>query len=327
MALDQAKFAVGVDIGGTNMVAAVVATDDGSVLSRDSIPTEPARGPDDGFRRLGDMIDRICAEAGVTPRELAGIGVGCTSPIDSVRGTVNNPYTLPTWEDAPLIDYLASRFELPGVLLNDAAVAALGEYWAGAGRGTRNMIYITVGTGIGGGIIIDGHLHRGVGLLAAEVGHQVIDINGPECYCGARGCLEMLAAAPAITTTAAEKAIEGGLILKLAGGQRSDVSPRIVYDAAKQGDPVALDILRQTGIYLGVGIANLLNVIAPDAVILGGGVMQGWDLITPSMFEVINSRSTMIPYDGSCVLRAELGMNAGVTGAAKGILDHLAGKL
>ena len=318
--------AVGVDIGGTNIVAAIVSSS-GKVIIRASIPTEPKRGPEDGFRRLGDLIERVCRDGDVDKRALAGIGVGCTGPIDSVRGRVQNPYTLPTWDDAPLIDYLTDRFALPGILLNDAHVATLGEYWVGAGQHVRHMIYITVGTGIGGGLMINGHLHRGVGLLSGEVGHQVIDLNGPQCYCGARGCLEMLAAAPAITRAAVAQAAPDGLIMKLAHGNREQINPRVVYDAAKQGDTTALEILRQTGFYLGVGVGNLLNIIAPEAVILGGGVMQGWDLIAPTIIEVINSRKAMIPYDQVKILPAKLGLNAGVIGAARGIFDHLAGQL
>ncbi|GAB4573416.1 MAG: ROK family protein [Anaerolineae bacterium] len=322
----QAAWAVGVDIGGTNMVAAVVS-DRGEVRSRASISTEPERGPDDGFRRLGDLIEQVCQGAQVSPGALAGIGVGCTGPVDSVHGRVQNPYTLPTWDDAPLMDYLSERFGLPGILLNDAHVATLGEHWVGAGRHVRHMVYITVGTGVGGGLIIDGRLHRGVGLMAAEVGHQVIDLDGPECYCGARGCLEMLAAAPAIRRMAAEQAASDGMMLRLAGGDRARLTPRVVYEAATQGDPEARQILARVGFYLGIGVANLLNVLAPEAVILGGGVMQGWDLIAPDIMAVINARAAMIPYEQVQILPARLGLNAGVIGAVKGLYDHLAGRL
>lgn len=321
------QLAVGVDIGGTNMVAALVHVTTAAVVTRASIPTQPRRGPEDGFRRLGDLIARLCAEVGVQPADLAGIGVGCTSPIDSERGLVNNPYTLPTWENAPLLPTLMARFGLPGVLLNDANVAALGEYWAGAGRGARTLIYVTVGTGVGGGIIINGRLHRGVGLLAGEIGHQAIDVNGPVCYCGARGCLEMFAAAPAIERFARERATGAGRMLAMAENEPERLTARIVYEAAKAGDPVAVDLMAQTGFYLGVGIANLMNILAPDVVILGGGVMQGWDLIYPRLRETIDARGGMIPFDKVRIEQAALGLNAGVIGAVRGILDHLAGTL
>jgi len=309
------------------MVAAVLDTQSATVHSRESIRTEAARGPEDGFRRLAALIERVCAQAGVAPRELLGIGVGCTGPLDVERGRVQNPYTLPTWDDAPLMDFLHARFGLPGALLNDAQSAALGEFWNGAGRGVENLIYITVGTGIGGGIILGGKLYRGIDGLSAEVGHQVIDLDGPPCYCGARGCLEALAAAPAIKRAARERATPDGRMLALAKGDPERLSPRLVYLAARQGDEAARAILHQTGHYLGVGIANLLNVLAPDVVVLGGGVMQGWDVIAPPMLETVHARGTMIPFDKIRIVPASLKLNAGVTGAVRGLLDHLAGKL
>ncbi len=309
------------------MVAAVLDTQSAAVLSRESIRTEAARGPADGFRRLGDLIEHVCQNTHVTPRDLLGIGVGCTGPLDMARGRVQNPYTLPTWDDAPIMDYLHARFGLPGVLLNDAQSAALGEYWNGAGRGVENLIYITVGTGIGGGIILGGKLYRGIEGLSAEVGHQVIDLDGPPCYCGAHGCLEALAAAPAIKRAARERATPEGQMLALVNGDPELLSPRVVYLAAHRGDETARAILHQTGHYLGVGIANLLNVLAPDIVVLGGGVMQGWDAIAPSMLETIHARGTMVPFDKIRVVPATLKLNAGVTGAVRGLLDHLAGKL
>lgn len=320
-------FVVGVDIGGTNMVAAVIDGRDARVVSRSTTPTEARRGPANGFNRLGQLIERVIHEANLSINQVQGIGVGCTGPVDSVRGRVNNPYTLPTWEDAPLVEYLSERFKLPVILLNDGHVAALGEYWAGAGRGIQHMIYITVGTGIGSGIILNGRLHRGVSLMAGEVGHQVIDVNGPICYCGARGCLEMFAAGPAIVRMAAERAAPGGMLLRLAEQDRSRITAKTVYEAAESGDEVALEIMRQTGFYLGVGIANLLNTLAPEAVILGGGVMQGWPLIAPAMLETINQRGSMVPFNQMRIVPADLKLNAGVIGAARGLLDSFEGRL
>jgi glucokinase len=323
----RVMFVVGVDIGGTNMVAAVVNSHNAEVVSRGAIRTEAQRGPQDGFNRLGNLIDAVVHEAGLAIDRVGGIGVGCTGPLDSISGRVHNPYTLPTWDDAPLVDHLAARFKLPVVLLNDAHVAALGEHWAGSGRGTQHMIYITVGTGIGSGIILGGRLYRGVGLMAGEVGHQVIDINGPACYCGARGCLEMLAAGPAIARFAAERATPDGLLLRLVGDDRSRITAQTVYEAATEGDPTALEILRQTGFYLGVGVANLLNTLAPEIVILGGGVMQGWPLIAPTMLETIGQREAVVPFSQTRIVPASLKLNAGVIGAARGLLDSVEGRL
>ena len=320
------QYAIGVDIGGTNIVAAVVA-EDGRVLSRLSTPTEAERGPEDGIRRICELVERAESDAEIPPGDVAGIGIGCTGPLDLERGRVINPYTLPTWDDVPLVEAVSNRFGLPVVLLNDCDVAALGEHWVGAGKGTRNMLYITVGTGIGGGIIANGHLYRGVGLTAGEIGHHVIDINGPKCYCGARGCWEMLAAAPAIARAAAEAAQEGSLLLAMAGGNREKITAKLVADAAGRGDPVAGEIMRRTAFYLGTGVANLLNILAPDVVVMGGGVMQSWSLLAPGMMETIRARSGMVPFEHIRIVPAALKLNAGVIGAARALFDHLRGEL
>jgi glucokinase len=323
----MSEVIVGVDIGGMSVVAAVVAAADGQLLSRESMPTEAERGPEDGTRRVGDLIARVTAEAGMTVEQALGIGIGCTGPIDSVRGRIQNPYTLPTWDDVPLVDSLVERFGKPALLLHDCAVAALGEQWIGAGQGARHLLYITVGTGIGGGIIADGRLYRGVGLLAGEVGHQVIDINGPECYCGGRGCWEMLAAAPALSKLAAERATPDGVMLRLAGGDRANITPKIVSEAAAQGDGVAQALWEQEARYLGTGVANLMNVLAPEVVVMGGGIMQGWQTLAPTLLATIRGRGVMVPFDQIRVVPAGLGMNAGVIGAARGLAAHLRGEL
>ncbi|MCC7208735.1 MAG: ROK family protein [Anaerolineae bacterium] len=323
----MADVIIGVDIGGTSVVAAVVAAADGRVLSRDTMPTEAQRGPEDGMRRIGDLIARVAAQAGLPVDHALGIGIGCTGPIDSVRGRIQNPYTLPTWDDMPVVDALVERFGRPALLLHDCAVAALGEQWVGAGQGARHLLYITVGTGIGGGIIVGGRLYRGVGLLAGEVGHQVIDLNGPACYCGARGCWEMLAAAPALSKLAAGRAEPDGLMLRLAGGDREKITPRIVSEAAAQGDAVAKALWEQEARYLGIGVANLMNVLAPEVVVMGGGIMQGWESLAPVFLETIRARGAMVPFDQIRVVPAGLGLNAGVIGAARGLAAHLRGEL
>ncbi len=321
------EYVVGVDIGGTNIAAAVVASRDAHVLSRLSIPTEAERGPEHGMRRINDLIARVVAGAGLSAAQIGGVGIGCSGPVDSVRGRVMNPYTLPTWDDMPLVDSVVERFDLPALLLHDCAVAALGEHWAGAGQGANHMIYVTVGTGIGAGIIVDGRLHRGVGLLAGEFGHHVIDLNGPLCYCGARGCWEMLAAGPAIARFAAERAPEGSPLLALAGGDRAQITARLVSQAAEAGDPVAREGMEQAAFYLGVGVANLMNILAPEVVVMGGGVMQSWPLLAPTLLRTIHARGAMVPFDQIKVVPASLRLNAGVVGAARGLLDHLEGKL
>lgn len=325
--MNKAKHVVGLDVGGTNVVGAVVTGADARLLARASIPTDAARGPDDGLRRIGDLVERLIATTGLAYSEIGGIGIGATGPVDTPTGRIHNPYTLPTWEDVPIGGYLAGRFQLPTLLIGDCDAAALGEFWAGAGQGSRHMLYMTFGTGIGGGIIIDGKLHRGIDLASSEPGHMVIDWQGPPCYCGAQGCFEMLASGPAIARFARERAEVDSLLLKLVECHRELITAETVSQAAEQGDPIARELIRQTATYIGIGLANLINILTPEVVVLGGGVMQGWPVFAPVTLATIQARGKMVPIDQIAIRTASLKLNAGVTGAARALLDHLAGKL
>ncbi len=311
------------------MVAAVIASASGTLLSRASIPTEAQRGPEDGLRRIAGLIERVIGEADIS--KIAGIGIGCTGPVDPITGKVHNPYTLPTWGGLPLVDYVTDHFNVPACILGDCDAAALGEAWRGAGQGFRHLLYITVGTGIGGAIVMDGKLHRGVKLIGSEPGHMVIDLNGPPCYCGARGCWEMLAAGPAIARRAQEalqkeKSAGEGVLLKLANGQPEQITARLIAQAAEAGDPLAVKIMEETGFYLGVGLANLINILTPEVIVLGGGVMQSWPLLAPHVMRTLETRGKMVPFDQVKILPAALGLSAGVTGAARAILDQIQGR-
>jgi glucokinase len=189
------------------------------------------------------------------------------------------------------------------------------------------MLYITVGTGIGGGIITNGRLYRGVGLLAGEVGHQVLDMDGIPCYCGARGCWEMLAAGPAIAHRAAQRTKDGSILLQLAGGDREKITGRLVAEAARQSDPMAEAVMNETGRYIGLGLANLMNILAPDVIVLCGGVMQSWSLLEQAMLAGIQERQGMIPFNRVRIVPAALGDDAGVIGAAYALVKHLQGDL
>jgi glucokinase len=317
------SYAIGVDIGGTNMSAAVLNRENSAVLAKETMRTLSARGPEDGMKRLGDLITRVIQQAGVSLENVAGIGIGCTGPVDTEKGLVQNPYTLPTWDDLPIVEILTARFHKPTLLLNDAHAAALGEYHVGAGRGSHNMIYMTVSTGIGGGLILNGRLYRGKGLMAGEVGHQSLDYNGRPCYCGARGCLEMYAAGPAIAQTASERITHDSAIWLLASGNKQAITAQIVGEAAEAGDRLALDVLHEAGVYLGVGIANLINILAPERIVIGGGVMQSHQFIFPAIYEILGRQKFLVAADDIQIILAELGLNAGVVGAAHGLFRHL----
>ena len=312
------KIVIGADIGGTNISVAAISPK-GDVLAKGDGPTLPRRGPEDGARRIVEMIREAQRMAG--DREFVGVGIGCTGPVDRVTGHVHNPYTLPTWEGFPLADRLHEVLDVPVVIENDAHAGALGEHWCGAGRGTQHMVYVTVGTGVGGGIILNGALYTGATGTAGEIGHHSVDMNGPECYCGARGCVEIYAAAPALTQQARERVqSEESMLLSLVDGDAGALNPEVIAKAARQGDRLAGDIMKQAAGALGVGLGNLAIILAPEVIVLGGGVMCSFDLFKPTIEETLNHLT--FPLGNLRITRAELGMNAGVIGAARALLDR-----
>jgi glucokinase len=295
----------GVDIGGTKIAVAAVSLR-GEILARTEIETRAAEGAPRVLARLCDALHSLQRED-----ELLGIGIGCTGPVDPRTGHVRNPYTLPTWDDVDIVSPLAQEFHTRVVLENDCDAAALGEHWMGNARGADNAVYITVGTGIGAGLIFNNKLYRGVGMTAGEIGHMTIEHDGVPCYCGARGCLEMLAAGPAIARA-----------YEIKTGARS-ITAREVMERARRGDANAHAVMEQTAYYLGVGLANLITLLVPNMIVLGGGVMQHFDLFYPTMRATITKNATLVPSTQVKIVPAALGQNAGVIGAAKALLERM----
>lgn len=298
------SYLFGVDIGGTKIAAAAV-TPGGEITARTEIEARAAEGAPRVVARLVRALHTIEQND-----KLLGIGIGCTGPVDPRTGHIMNPYTLPSWEDVDIVSPLAEAFQTPVVLENDCDAAALGEFWRGAAQGAQNAIYITVGTGIGAGLILQGKLYRGVGMVAGEFGHTTIDYAGLPCYCGARGCVEMYASGPAIAK--AYQSRTGA----------SPVSARDVIKAARRGDAGASAVIGQAASYLGIGLANLISLLAPDVIVLGGGVMQAFDTFEPTIRETIKRNVAMVPWQQVKIARAALGENAGVVGAAKAFLER-----
>lgn len=310
--------AIGLDIGGTTVVGAVVR-DDGKILSRATIPTNSRSGIRDGLDRISALLRDLVAQARLQMTDVIGVGVGSTGSINTAEGCIHNPYTLPGWDDFPLGPHITETLGLSSYVLGDCDVAVLGEHWMGAGRGTRNMIYITVGTGIGSGIIINDALYRGAHSAACEFGHHTIDINGPECYCGARGCIEVVCSGPAIAKLAVEAAKRNPSTLMRTLAQQADteITARQVCEAAGAGDAEAQAIVRFIGNYFGEGLANVMNMIAPECVVLGGGVMQSFDLFAPYFGPIMQRRESVVKLTRIPILPAALKLNAGVMGAAR----------
>ena len=321
-------FVIGIDLGGTNVRVAGVLPKGGSGVNRARIlasmdrPIEAAQGPQAGLEKIASLIEGV--KAAVSGRPLAGIGIGSTGPINRERGAIQNPYTLPGWEDVDIVQALAGRFDVPVTLENDADAAALGESWVGAGQGMDRMAAVTVGTGIGVAFILNGQIYRGMDGIHGEAGHQVLDPHGPLCYCGAHGCWESLASGPAIALFAQERARQGSTqMIALAGGDLERITAVTVERAARMGDEAALAVLDQTAVYLGLGLVNLILFYLPEGIIFSGGVMRAFDLLEPGIRAVIARHNSMVPADRVKILLSSLGHQAGVFGAARAILNQI----
>ena len=319
------RFVLGIDIGGTNLVVGSVAEDGSGLLAMASEPTHAEAGASDVVDRLVGLAERAIAETGrASPSaEILGVGVGAPGPLDTKRGIVLLTPNL-GWVDMPLRQIMHDRLGLPVALDNDANCAVLGEWWVGAARGARHAIGITIGTGIGGGLILDGRLYHGASDVAGEIGHTTIDTEGRRCKCGNYGCLEAYASGPNIAIRAIE-AIEAGAESRLpayVGGDLRQITAQTVYLAAQEGDELALEVVNDTAKFLGVGIGNLLNVFNPEVVVVCGGVtLAGDHLFVPLRREA--ARRAFKPAVAACrIVPGELAGTAGVYGAAKAFLDQ-----
>jgi glucokinase len=320
------RHIIGIDLGGTNIVAGCVAEDGSTIHGVRSVPTGAEQGPD-------AVVDRIISTAQESLEEAArvvpglkpiGVGIGAPGPLDTRAGIVLLTPNL-GWVNMPLRDRMMKGLKLPTALDNDANCAVLGEWWQGAARGTRCAIGMTIGTGIGGGIILDGKLYHGASDIAGEVGHMTIDANGRRCKCGNYGCLEAYASGPNIALRAVE-AIESGAVSSLpsyVGGDLRKVTAQTVYEAAHADDDLALEVVRDTAKFLGAGVASLINIFNPEAVVICGGVT----LAGPSLFEPLQrevSRRAFKPAVKVCrIVPGALPGTAGVYGAARTFLEQV----
>jgi glucokinase len=321
MASKKRRYIVGVDLGGTNIVAGAMSDDGAHHHGMRSIPTASEQGAEGVADRIVGLVEGVIldtiAETDAHRRDFIGIGVGAPGPLDRERGVVIVAPNL-GWREFPLLDRITDRLGMPATLDNDANCATVGEWWQGAAKGGRNVVGMTIGTGIGGGLIIDGQLFHGSSDVAGEIGHTTIDLNGRHCKCGNYGCLEAYASGPAIATRAREvlaREETASLLPTFAAGKLDQITAQTVYDAAKQGDAVANEIVRDTARYLGAGVANLLNIFNADVVVIAGGVTQaGEALFTPLQAEV-RRRAFRPAVDAARIVPGALPGTAGVVGA------------
>jgi glucokinase len=315
------RYIVGVDLGGTKIMVGALSEDGKQHLGMRSIATHAEQGSDVIVDRIvgaieGVILDTI-AETDASRKDFVGIGMGAPGPLDRERGIVVVAPNL-GWRDFPLRDLVSARLDLPVTLDNDANCATVGEWWQGAARGGRTVVGFTIGTGIGGGVIIDGSLFHGASDVAGEVGHTTIELNGRYCKCGNYGCLEAYASGPAIATRAREILVREestSTLPSMVGGQLDLITAQTVYDAAKQGDEVAEEIVRDTARYLGAGIASLLNILNPDTVVVLGGVTAAGDTLFVPLRAEVRRRAFRPAVEAARIVPAELPGTAGVVGA------------
>ena len=312
------KF-IGVDLGGTNLRAALVDPDTGAVSHLISVPTLAREGHDAVMARIVGLIETVIAGSSEPKSEIGGVGIGVPGVLDLDRGLVLFLPNLPgTWPNVPLRDTIAGGVGLPVQLLNDVRSITWGEWLFGAGRGVDTIACFAIGTGIGGGLVINGRLHMGIGGTGGELGHQTIDVNGPVCGCGNHGCVEAYASGPAITAMAL-KAITQGLTTRIGEMVAYDlnrVTPEVIAEAAMAGDAIAKDIYERAGAYIGAGVANVLVSVGPRKVVIAGGVAKAGALLLDPIRRTVHERVRVMPVEQVQIVPAELGLNAGIIGAA-----------
>lgn len=315
----MSKFVIGVDLGGTKINTGII-DESGKIILSIKVPTLAKEGPYPVIERIKKSIYDVLIEANMKLEDIKGIGIISPGPIDSEKGLVVNPSNLPGWDHIPIVKLLKEEFKLPVMLDNDANAAALAEYMFGSGRGLKNFVYITVSTGIGGGIIINGKLYRGTNSNAGEVGHMTINYNGPKCNCGNFGCFETYASGTAIARYAKKAVFDNRttLIKELAG--ENEITAQHVFEAAIKEDPVAIELIDEEAFYLGVGISNIIAFANPERIALGGGVSKQWDMFYSRMMETINERSLKSMIDVCQIVKSELKDDIGILGAAAIIL-------
>jgi glucokinase len=314
------RYIVGVDLGGTNIAAGAMPTDGTREIAMRMTPTRAEEGAESVVNRIAQMIEDVIAqtraETGADREDFLGVGIGSPGPLDREHGIVIVTPNL-GWRDFPLRDEVGSRVNLPATLDNDANCATLGEWWAGAAKGGRNVVGLTIGTGIGGGLILDGKLYHGASDAAGEIGHTTIDSTGRRCKCGNYGCLEAYTSGPAIAERARE-AMAGGeptLLFELVGGDLNKITAQTVYEAAKRDDAIALEVVRDTAHFLGVGISNLVNIFNPDTVVIAGGVTQAGDALFDPLRAEVKRRAFKPAVDACRIVPGALPLSAGVVGA------------
>lgn len=313
------NYVIGIDLGGTNLKAGVVDAD-GKILHRLSIKTNSHADSQTISNQILSLIAEIIQCARVKESDMIGVGLGSPGLVDKKGETILFSPNLPRWRNIPIKRIVAERFSKPCVLENDANAAAWGEKWVGAGKDVSSLVMLTLGTGIGGGIVIDNKLWRGANNVAAEIGHMVIQMDGPQCNCGNRGCVEVYASATGMVRRFRELLRSGiSSALKIS----DEITAKMINDAAIQGDRASLNIIEETGRYLGIALINIMHVLNPEMIVLAGGMIGSGELLMNPIRQVTQQRAFEASYKDTKIVFSQLGNDAGIIGAAGCLLTEL----
>ena len=309
---------IGVDMGGTKILSAVIDAE-GNILGTAKVSTKAGRGAVAVIDRIANCIQKAVDKSGVDAASIQAVGIGAPGPLDPATGVVIFAPNL-GWRDVPLKTELEARTGFPTFVDNDVNVGTLGEHVFGAGRGIQNVVGIFVGTGIGGGIILQGELFHGASKTAGEIGHIIVKAGGPRCGCGTRGCLEAIASRTAMTKQFQKAILKKGkksVLSELTGGDLSAIRSGVLAKAVRLNDELTLKVLKKVTKYLGIGIGSIVNFLNPEMIVLGGGVVEALDdTFLDDIRAATEKYSLPNTLDGVQIVRAELGDNSGILGAA-----------
>ncbi|MBC7248880.1 MAG: ROK family transcriptional regulator [Anaerolineae bacterium] len=318
----QAGYVVGIELGATHIL--IVVTDlKPQIIVKLEHNFDLTAGPEIGLSRVAEFTRQALSQAGVSLDQVVGMGLGVPGPVRRDMGAVAFPPIMPGWHAFPLRSRLEEELGVMIYLDNDANLGALGEWAHGAGRGVENLAYVKVGTGIGCGLLIEGKIYRGQSGSAGEIGHITIDENGPPCRCGNYGCLESMAAGPAIAHRA-QLAIRAGQETLLSQVKPvEEITAADVSRAASHGDPLSLQLFHEAGRYIGVALAGLINLFNPRLVIIGGGVAQAGDILLEPIRRSVQSHGLRIAVESCRIVQAQLGREATALGAVTLVLENM----
>lgn len=321
--LRHSNYVIAVDIGGTKIRVALISHEGKIVYSKKQL-SNAIEGPEHVINKLEYLIDKVISSSGIKTTEVNAISLAVAGIIDVNKGVVVVSPHLFDWHMVEIRRIITDRFHLPVFMINDASAAAIGEHRLGAGKGYSNVIYITVSTGIGGGIIVNNKIYYGQDGTAGEFGHMIIMVDGPKCHCGQHGCLESLASGTALRRMVIEEINAGKLtILSRQYGNINDIDAEKIATAAKKGDKLSQDSIAKASYYLGIGMSNIINIFNPEIIIIGGGLsMIGNAFLTPAK---ITARKTAfkLPASSVKIMKSKLGDNAGIIGAAISAFDQI----